>query len=232
MKKIFLPLFPLSLLLFLTSCDSGNIESSDNAQSGGRSIKVSAAFSGIDAWPEAYSLVLATWGTDETKPLSSVVIEKPTNEGDAATAELDGIGNEAKKISISIISKGRSLIHTYSEKDLPEGDALDMGEIDVAEMKRVQEQVFNLYCARCHGAGNSAAAGLNLTEGKAHESLVGITSKKSETGKKLIVAGDPGKSFLLDVLSTDIIGYNHTDVLPEAELKTLIRTWVAQGAKQ
>ena len=232
MKKFLLFIATLFLLLPFAACDSGNVESSEGGTSGGRSITVSAAFKGIDAWPNAYSLVLATWGTDDTKPLSSVIIEKPANEGDAATAELDGIGSEASKISISIISKGRSLIHTYIEEDLPEGNLLDMGEIDVAEMKRVQTQVFNLYCARCHGAGNSTAAGLNLTEGKAHASLVGITSNKSETGKKRVVAGDPGKSFILDVLSTDIVGYNHTDVLPESELNTLIKTWIAQGAKE
>ena len=35
---------------------------------------------------------------------------------------------------------------------------------------------------------------------------------------------------LYSILTEDIVRYNHTDVLPEAELVALIKTWINQGA--
>lgn len=42
----------------------------------------------------------------------------------------------------------------------------------------------------------------------------------------------PSYSFLIDILTGDIVNYNHTDVLPQDELVTLIKTWIRDGAKE
>ncbi len=223
----------LSVLLLLGSCDDGKIYPQETEEEAGRKVTLSARFTGIDAWPEAYQLVLAGFADENSIPLISKVISKPASETELVSVAINGLPEEVKVVSVSIVTRGRSLIyplyrmemagHTEDEITLP------VDEIRVAPYGRIQKQVFNLYCANCHGGREQAAAGLYLTEGKSYEALV---SKQATTSPAslLVKPEDASGSYLHHILTEDIVRYNHTDVLPEAELVTLIDTWIQEGA--
>lgn len=230
-RKTIRTLFVCLPLLFCNACDDGDIYPDPPGRVTGRKATLSARFSGLDAWPEAYQLVLAGFGDDTRVPDISIVIQKPASPQEEVTMTMSGISDGVKTISVSVLTKGRELLHHYYTYDVEEGTGeivLPELAIDVAEYPRIQEQVFDNYCAACHGAGNSAAAGLYLTAGRSYEALVNRTSHLGN-GKSLVVPGNANASFLMDILENDIVGYNHTDVLPEQELVTLIETWIKNG---
>lgn len=233
MKEIIYTFF--AVILMLTSCDDGDLHPIEAGRADGRRIILQTTYSGLNAWPSAYQLTLAAYGTDTENPLMSVQIPKPKSENEEVSINLNGIPDETKTIGISILTKGRKLIYnfyTYTIRDDSDMNeiTLPVREIDVASFDRIQHQVFNNYCAACHGAGDRAAAGLYLTEGKSHAELV--NAKSTLTDKMRVDPGMPSQSFLINILTQDIVNYNHTDVLPEEELATLIKTWITNGAKE
>ncbi len=161
-------------------------------------------------------------------------IPAPKSEDETVSLDLNGLHEDAKTIGISILTKGRKLIYNFYTYDISNGTddvTLPVSKIDIASYDRIQHQVFDNYCAACHGAGDKAAAGLYLTEGKSFTNLVNEKSTLS-TSKKRVEPGMPSYSFLIDILTGDIVNYNHTDVLPQDELVTLIKTWIRDGAKE
>ena len=222
-------------LLLLIACDDGDLHPREAVDTDGRKVSMQVNFTGLNAWPSAYQLVLAAFGTDTENPLMSKQIAVPKSENETVTLDLNGIPEETRTIGISILTAGRKLIYnyyTYAVDDTRNDIQLPVRQIYVASFDRIQHQVFDNYCAACHGMGDRAAAGLYLTEGKSHAALVDAESTLSETGKKRVEAGMPSQSYLLDILTRDIVNYNHTDVLPQEELVTLIKTWISDGAKE
>lgn len=226
-----------AVFLMLTSCDDGDLHPTEAGGADGQQVTLEAAFSGLKAWPAAYQLTLAAYGEDTENPLMSIQIPEPKTESGTVSLSLNGIPDATKTIGISILTKGRKLIYNYYTYDISNATetgniTLPVKEINVASFDRIQHQVFNNYCAACHGAGDRAAAGLYLTEGKSHAALVNIIADLSAANKKLVEPGMPSQSFIIDILTQDIVNYNHTDVLPEEELVTLIKTWITNGAKE
>ena len=94
----------------------------------------------------------------------------------------------------------------------------------------VQQQIFNTSCVNCHGA-TSPQAGLDLSGGQSHASLVNVTSPRS--GSVFVVPENPDASYLLNkVRGTNIVG----DRMPpsgsglSSNLITLLTNWIQQGA--
>jgi len=227
-------IFYLILLLIVGACDDGKIYPSIPDESNGVKATLHARFVGLEAWPDSYQLVLASYGEDTEIPLMSKQISLPSSESEEVSLTLNGLSENTKTIAISILTKGRKLIYniyTYDIGDTTDDILLPISLIDVASYERIQSQVFNNYCTACHGATEHAAANLYLTAGKSHSSLVNIKSSLSLTGEMLVDPEEANKSFLVKILEEDIINYNHTDVLPEAELIQLIETWINNGAK-
>ncbi|WP_300762227.1 hypothetical protein [uncultured Parabacteroides sp.] len=232
MNKIIYTFFAVCLLS--TSCDDGDLHPEETGGTEGLKVSMEVSFSGLDAWPSAYQIVLAAYGNDSGNPLMSKQIPAPKSEDETVSLDLNGLHEDAKTIGISILTKGRKLIYNFYTYDISNGTddvTLPVSKIDIASYDRIQHQVFDNYCAACHGAGDKAAAGLYLTEGKSFTNLVNAKSTLS-TSKKRVEPGMPSYSFLIDILTGDIVNYNHTDVLPQDELVTLIKTWIKDGAKE
>lgn len=218
-----------------TACDEGKIYPPENNGLSGNKINMEIVFTGQEAWPAEYMLVFAAFGDDEEMPVVSKIISKPASENEKVIYTLNGLDERSKKVTISVVNKGRqALYHFYSypiDSDVEEM-TLPVETIDLAAFDRIQKQVFNNYCITCHGAGDHAAANLNLTEGKSRAQLVNMEAELSSDNKKLVYPEKSEQSFLMDILENDLIHYNHTDVLPEKELITLIKTWIDSGAKE
>ncbi len=219
----------LCLAFLLIGCDEGKIYPETPEESIGGSGTVRVVFRGQDAWPQEYMLAFAAFGEDRDMPIVSKIISKPATESEVVEVTLNGLDKEVKELAVVVVNKGRQPIYecySYPVDDASQVMLLPVKEIDLAAYGRVQAQVFDAFCIRCHGAGTQAAAGLFLTKAHAPQSLVGIPSTLAGDGSKLVAPGRPESSFLIHVLQEDIVRYNHTDVLPEKELITLVKTWV------
>lgn len=219
--------------VLFSSCDDGDLPVATPEEADGFKATMQVSFRGLEAWPSAYDLVFAAYGTDAETPLLSKQIAAPKSESDVVTLSLNGLPDETQALGISLLTKGRKLIYSYylcpsDGKDI----VLPVDQIDVACFDRIQTQVLDRYCVACHGDSDHAAAGLHLSTGKSYSSLVNQVADLSPEGRYYVLPGSAKKSFLPQILSEDIVRYNHTDVLPEAELLTLINTWIDNGAKE
>jgi hypothetical protein len=66
------------------------------------------------------------------------------------------------------------------------------------DIQNIEEKIFRPSCifSGCHNGAATDAGRLDLRAGMAHANLVDIDSEV-DSGKKLVVAGDPGSSYLL-----------------------------------
>ena len=109
-------------------------------------------------------------------------------------------------------------------------------------LSSIQREIFNttdasgrIACTQCHSDnGRTPASNLNLLEGRSHSQLVGRAST-GKPGATLVVAGDPGNSYLLHKLEgrADIVGQRmprtNGPFLTEGQI-SIIRRWIANGA--
>ncbi|MDF9831752.1 hypothetical protein [Parabacteroides sp. PF5-6] len=234
-KNYHLPLIAALFSLVALSCDDGRIYPSEPEEATGGKAAMQVVFHGEEAWPKEYIFIFAAFGEEGKIPLKSKIISRPEDVNIPVAMMLNGLNEETKTISIAVVNKGRELIYdfySYPVDDLDKEILLPVTEIDLARYDRVQQQVFEAYCIRCHGAGTHAAAGLDLTAGNSHKALVNRPATLSKEGLSLVAPGQPAGSFLLEILREDLIQYNHTDVLPEAELIDLVETWIRNDAKE
>ncbi len=222
--------------LFCQACDDGKIYPPNPDEATGGKATLNTLFTGIEAWPSEYLLIMAAFGEDESMPVISKIISPPKQETTPVSVTLNGLSNEIKKITVSIANQGRQpLFHCYSQNVENMGEAqieLAVNEINLASYSRIQQQVFNNYCTTCHGAGDYAAGDLDLTEEQSYANLVNQEASLAPEGESFVHPGEASNSFLVTILKEDLIRYNHTDVLPEDELITLIETWINQGAEK
>ena len=97
------------------------------------------------------------------------------------------------------------------------------------------QPIFTANCASagCH-AGVMPQQGLNLTNGKAYNEIVNVAASQCNDGRKLVLPGDPGASYLVDKMTnTDICFGTKMPKLgsvPSAQVQSVI-DWICQGAQ-
>jgi hypothetical protein len=103
---------------------------------------------------------------------------------------------------------------------------------DGAHLAKLQVNVFDSTCAlseTCH-RGKTPSAGLNL-EAPVHAKLVEVPS--SESGRPLVVPGDPEASFLFEKITSDTPSHGARMPLGQpldAKDVESIRAWIVGGA--
>lgn len=225
------------LIASLSSCDEGKIYPEEISHYKTYA-NLTVDLKGEKAFPQKELLVLAGFGDDETTPITTAVIPEPTSAHNIVKARL-GLKGDEKYISICIVTKGttRSVVYEFYRYDLAsvpdEEISLPITELDLSPFDRVQNQIFNKNCIACHGGSTGAAGKLYLTEGKSYENLVNRVAPLSKEGKVFVKPGEPDDSFILDVLSSDIVAYNHSDIFASMpEYLLLMRSWIEEGAKE
>ncbi len=235
----------VSLLLCVfafASCDEGRIqEKKTEIPASGFTVKLTGTITGIDSWPSAYRLVLASFKENNTNAAKSVQIFSAADKSDQVTAKLSGLNDEVTEVELCVIDNVRDRIITFasvtSDKFNIEGDTLrmDVGTIDVSMYKAIQENVFNAKCIACHGQNGGAPRNLFLTSGKSHACLVDVDSK-SNPDYKLVAPNNASKSLLPMILESDgMLHHDHADILEartKTDLITLIKAWINNGAKE
>ncbi len=115
-----------------------------------------------------------------------------------------------------------------------ESDVLDPpvnpGE-NLSSLSSIQKNIFTPSCAisGCHSGANPQA-GLNLSEGNSHSSLVNVTSKLNPP-QKLVESGNSANSFLITVLTWqgNIKMPLGGQKLPDSMIDS-IKVWIDKGA--
>ena len=237
--KMLLRLIAASTLL--TSCDDGYIQEEVQHWSEGKTVTVEGRISGLDSWPDKYSVALAGFdGTNRYAVISKVV--SPTGVGPDGhfRISMSGISDNVTQVEVCVINRLRQRVITLTSMPLEaEGRTTEMqvGELDAEMYHLIQSQFFDVSCTACHGASTFSAAGLNLTEGNSYSHLVNVESAKVP-GMLLVAPGDAEASVLHQVLNTDLTAtwrQNHSDMLNKertAPLLSLIDDWITHEKKE
>lgn len=234
--------FATVLALGFFSCDDGNIiEEEKLTIESGYSVRMMGTLMNMDQWNSSrYQIVVAAFASQDSYPLLAKTV--PTREG-AQDYTFEGINPECQTIELcvlNLINKKVATIETLFDKGEEPNRSLEdtiyfqPEKLDVGMFSCIQKSVFTKSCAFCHGKGESAAAGLYLTEGKSFQSLVGVTSSKIDSLKRV----DPNqaeRSMLYKVLTeySDTCGwhYNHTRFFYGDATSNLVKEWINSGAK-
>ncbi|MBQ5454111.1 MAG: hypothetical protein IIT56_14150 [Bacteroidales bacterium] len=239
MKKI---LYIFSLVL-LAACDDGDIVEKIVYQQDGIKVAVDVDISGIDSWPECYSVTLSGFETAKNDKAiaeySEISKQILSNVSGKKRITLGGIPQSVNYLEITVINRIRQREITLWQKELSNDDKnsrdtllFDAGQINAGLFNYIQNEYFNNSCANCHGLGEHAAAGLFLTEGKSFAAMVNAkSSKRPEIN--VVTPGDTAKSALHLVLHGRFpeVKHNHKDKLAVEHDKEIIDMWILSGAK-
>ena len=235
MKRIiFATLF---VVAFLTACDDGRIYKEEKYDLSGRSAKLTGTLTGMENWPDGYSISIAGFVEGDDYAVISRALTEKNGE---VSVTMTNIGDEVTSIQLCVLDRLRRHVMTLYEAEtegIRDTVRIEVGTLDVSPLNVIQQGYFSTTCANCHGASNRAAAGLYLTEGHSYEALVGKPSTKVE-GKNLVEPFDANNSVLHMVLnqqSVEGISMDHRDLVSEKNEQSilpLIDAWIKNGAKE
>lgn len=229
-------LFIAAIALFI-SCDDGKIyETGIITGEEGIVVKITGNIDGLDKWATGYNVAVAGFGDSEYAVVSKNITTINENSNQVEIV-MSGVTTQVKTIELCAIDRLRKRIVSFKTIDCDlSSDTLlfNVDTIDAGMFNAIQQSVFNVTCANCHGGSNYAAAGLVLTEGKSYDALVNIPSKLNN-GELLINPGEASSSTLYTILSSDISsswGYDHSVEVLSTSTLDLIKSWIDSGAQK
>ena len=148
----------LYMLLFLTwsliACDDGKIYDETVIVTGeGRTLKLTGQITGVESWPEEYSVVVAGFGDGEFA-VASKSVPASAADGEELEVTLSGISDEVKQVELCVINKLRRKIVSFYQLDcstISDTIKMEVGTINAGMFHCIQQEVFNNSCTTCHG---------------------------------------------------------------------------------
>lgn len=232
--SIFLSLFIVycSLAMLCIACDDGPIEENTVTFKEGRVVKMTGELTGLDNWPDEYSVAIA--GFDDTDDYAAISKSLPKTTDGHVEIVLSGIADNVTNVQLCVLDRLRRHVMTFQRMPLQQTrDTLymEVGNLDVGMFNAIQQSYFNTTCTNCHGASNHAAAGLYLTEGNSYDALVGVPSTKVPD-MKMVEPGNASNSLLHVILhenAVEGISMTHRDLVSEKNEQSilpLIDAWI------
>jgi hypothetical protein len=219
-------------LMFLFSCDSGDIYPEEYKNSEGITVSATFAFDNLDAFPAEYPLIFGAFNDKKSTPLASVMIIKPKNQ-EPVKVSIDNLAAGATSVMLCLTNLGRQSVFSLFEMDINvAGDSIVIPEsqISLVSYERIQNLIFEQYtCVSCH-QGSAGAGNLLLTESKSYNDLVNKVSSKNPS-KNRVTPLIIDNSFLLDVLTDENTGLTqpHTGFVTRNDDIVLLREWIKNG---
>jgi len=241
MKKL---LFIVTLFLFV-ACDDGDIEEKYTFHQEGLKVAVDATISGVDSWPDGYSVTLSgfvneTNSKDDIAEYSEISKQIISDGNGKIHVTLGGISQTVNYLEITVLNRIRQRVLTICQKKLTDEEKnstdtirWDAGEVRAGMYSFIQDNYFTPKCSKCHGqSADKAAAGLFLTEGKSYNAIVGVQSSK-RSDFNIVTPGDTARSSIHKILRGEYpeVKHNHTDKLDLESDKDWIDQWILNGAK-
>ncbi len=233
--------FYIFSLVLLAACDDGDIVEKYAFQQEGIKVAVDATISGLDSWPDGYSVTLSGFSlakNEKNEPAEYSEISKQIINNGSTHITLGGIPQSVNYLEITVLNRIRQRVATLWQKELTNDEKstrdtlkIDAGSINAGMYNYIQQEYFNNKCANCHGLGKRPAAELFLTEGKSYAALVNVKSSK-RSDINLVTPGDTAKSVLHKILKGEFpeVEHNHFDKLDLEQDKILIDNWILSGA--
>ena len=227
----------LSLFIFVfASCDEGRLyQDRLNVPEEGRVVKLHVNMSGVDTWPDGYTVVLAGFNNEKEY---SLIAKSIPNNGDVDLL-MAGIGEEVTSIELCVTNRIRERVYSFYTQDFSTVDAdttqLDAGTIDAGMFNAVQQGIFiGKSCVGCHGTSTTAAAGLNLKEGVSYDGLVNRPSVVSPEWMR-VSPGNSDESMLYQILASPISkewGHDHSQEIESSIALEMLKDWIDSGAEE
>jgi uncharacterized membrane protein len=242
MKKNLVLVFAI-ILLFITSCSSGDSGNPADVQAG--EIKINLKTGSYKYWPEDKSVVVDIYKNDSSeKPVISqaaAISSEPSGYISISVQNVDY--GTYKYIRLSLLNNPSNTIQKtlaeYSDvsvsaasTELPEKEvSLDI-DMSLYTYQMIQNDIFNTKCVSCHSVSNPLG-GLDISSGNSYNNMAGVTSAY-DPSYKLVTPGDTTNSYLYMTL----IPLKNAPLMPPLPLKKLtaeeieiIALWIATGAK-
>ena len=116
MKKYILFGGCLLLLAYITSCDDGRIyEKTETLSEEGRTLRMSGRISGINKWPDGYSVVVA--GFSDESEYAVVTKTIPAVENDEIQVTMTGVSDKVTTIELCVINRLRKRVISFRSMD-------------------------------------------------------------------------------------------------------------------
>lgn len=241
MNRSFLLSFLIVTAALLTACDEGDItDEVFNETTDSYVVKFTGNINGVDHWAEGYDIVLAAFDSDND--YSVIQKQLTTSDGKCTTLILSGVPTTACSIELCATNKLRRRIITFesisidpSEHSPSDTLRIDLTTpIDLGMFASIQHFVFDgaaYNCSLCHGTENGRA-GLDLTQGRSRNNLVGVASSRVEGGTR-VIPGNASASVLHSTLAEGNpagLRYDHSALVDDA-IRRLIDDWIDAGAE-
>ena len=205
----------LSLFMFVfASCDDGRLyQDRLIVPEEGRVVKLHVNMSGVDTWPDGYTVVV-----------------------DMVMA---GIGEDVTSIELCVTNRIRERVYSFYTQDFSTVDAdttrVDAGTIDAGMFNAIQQGIFiGKSCVGCHGTSTTAAADLDLKEGVSYNDLVNRPSVIMPEWMR-VNPGNSGESMLYQILSSPVSkewGHDHSQEIESSITLDMLKDWIDSGAKE
>ena len=219
----------------LAGCDDGAIPRKEFVTThSGYTARLTGHITGADSWPDYYQLVLAGFG-DSEYAVTQVQVS-PDSQRNVNLA-LSDLGSDIRTVELCVTNRLRRRILTYQSADVAaavdDTIHLEAGQLDAGMYTAIQQEIFNPTCAQCHGLSTTPAAGLYLTEGQSHASLVDQPATSVEGIR--VIPGNADGSVLHQVIHPGNeldLGFSHDGMITSSAELRLIDEWINYGAKK
>ena len=227
----------LSLFMFVfASCDDGRLyQDRLIVPEEGRVVKLHVNMSGVETWPDGYTVVLAGFNDDKEY---SLIAKSIPNNGDVDMV-MAGIGEDVTSIELCVTNRIRERVYSFYTQDFSTVDAdttrVDAGTIDAGMFNAIQQGIFiGKSCVGCHGTSTTAAADLDLKEGVSYNDLVNRPSVIMPEWMR-VNPGNSGESMLYQILSSPVSkewGHDHSQEIESSITLDMLKDWIDSGAKE
>lgn len=227
-------LFALCVLT-LWACDSGDIYPKTHVYNqNGRTVVLTGKVTGLDDWSAKYSLRIASFNDEDDSPILSKLIS--TDENGNVDLVLSGISNDATKVEVCVLDRLRHRVFTLKQLDITnvsDTAYIQLDNLNASMFNLLQTEVFDIRCISCHRNSANPSGQLNLTTGKSYAALVGKSSYKF-SDRMLVEPYDGQNSVLYQLMVENLQDWRmpHADIIKEENIKTFIKDWIDNGAKE
>lgn len=236
MKKYILFLFLFLFIFIFASCDEGRLyQDRLIVPEEGRVVKLHVNMSGVDTWPDGYTIVLAGFNADKEY---SLIAKSIPNNGDVDLV-MAGIGEDVTSIELCVTNRIRERVYSFYTQDFSTVGAdtvrVDAGIVNAGMFNAIQQGIFlGKSCVGCHGTSTTAAAKLDLKEDVSYNDLVNRPSVVKPEWMR-VEPGNSDESMLYQILSSSISkewGHDHSQEIESSITLDMLKDWIDSGAKE
>ncbi len=230
--------------VMMWSCDSGDIYPEEPNYENTRTLNISYTLSGIETIPDVdveenklklMFILYCNDGTTQSKTINSGVDDVEQS------VAITYAPYEVERLDLSIVGTSKSdVIYTFGSVSVPDAEegeserAVQFNDvsnpIELVSFERLEAQLFEVSCSRCHGASGREPY---LEGNNVYSAIVNKVSPHPLTDMYIIKPNDLELSSMYHILTEDEaeLSYPHSSSgLTKVNDITLLKSWIEAGA--